>query len=77
MHTRLGNVDLCICYLKRLHDLDKGNMLISSAFIINTKLEIWGKAQREFTQHLKFDWGDNLRGELLPVAKSHARTQTH
>jgi len=36
-----------------------------------TKLEIWGKAQREFTRHAKSDWGKlGGGGKISPASKS-------
>jgi len=42
-----------------------------------TKLEIWGKAQRESARRPKSDWG-KLGGGEFPRHQSHvARTQMH
>jgi len=36
----------------------------------NVKLKIWGKAQHESAQLCKSNWGEDLGGEITPVAKS-------
>jgi len=49
--------------------------------VTKTKLEIWGKAQRESAQHPKSDWGKLggvKRGREFPQNQSHvAQTQMH
>jgi len=52
-----------------LGDCTNTHNLTGTNIKFRTKLEIWGKAQRESARRPKSDWG-KLGGEISPASKS-------